>query len=132
VRTIHNADRVVKMVIISESMAFWLFALLLAVLMVFLVILGKILSPSRPNPVKTTTYECGQAPMGEAHSFMISGSFRYFAYAVVFFALDAFSWILMACSMAITLVNFTLVVIYTLIITVGILYFLKSLRRLVS
>ncbi len=130
--TIHNADRVVKMEIVSESIAFWLFALLLVVLMVFLVILGKMFSPSKPNPVKTTTYECGQPPMGKAHSFMISGSIRYFAYAVVFFALDAFSWILMACSTAVTIVNISLVTIYTLIITLGIIYFLKSLRRLVS
>ena len=121
----------VTMFTLNENLAFWLFALLFLVFMVSTVIAAKLLTTSKPTPIKTTTYECGQEPMGEAHSFMIAGSLRYFIYAVAFFVLDAFSWILLASAKTLSMINIMLVSIYTVIITIGIIYLLTSLGRLV-
>ena len=119
------------MFILNEGFAFWLFALLFLIFMVFTVLTAKLLTTSKPTPIKTTTYECGQEPMGKAHSFMIAGSLRYFIYAMAFFALDAFSWILLASAKVLNMVNITLISIYIIITAIGITYLLTSLERLV-
>lgn len=119
------------MITLNENFAFWLFALLFLIFMVFTVLTAKLLTISKPTPVKTSTYECGQEPVGEAHDFMIAGSLKYFIYAIAFFVLDAFSWILLASAKVFNVIDIMLVSIYTIIIAIGIVYFLGSLHRLV-
>jgi NADH-quinone oxidoreductase subunit A len=41
--------------------------------------------PYKPDPVKTSTYECGMEPVGKA---WVQFNFRYYFYALVFVALD--------------------------------------------
>lgn len=83
-------------------MAFWLFAALFVTVLVLLALLGKALSPSRPSPAKKSTYECGQAPSGKAHEFMMTGANRYFLYAVVFFFLEASALVLLTSATVVT------------------------------
>jgi NADH:ubiquinone oxidoreductase subunit 3 (subunit A) len=52
-------------------------------------ILGLIgIVPRKSNPDKTSTYECGMEPVGEA---WIQFNFRYYLFAVMFVALDVLS-----------------------------------------
>jgi NADH-quinone oxidoreductase subunit A len=41
--------------------------------------------PNRPNPIKTSTFECGMETIGTA---WVQFNFRYYFYALVFLALD--------------------------------------------
>jgi NADH-quinone oxidoreductase subunit A len=41
--------------------------------------------PYKPNPAKSSTYECGMEPVGKA---WVQFNFRYYFYALVFVALD--------------------------------------------
>ena len=42
-------------------------------------------APQKPNPEKSTTYECGMEPVGRA---WVQFNFRYYLFAILFVALD--------------------------------------------
>jgi NADH-quinone oxidoreductase subunit A len=42
---------------------------------------AKVLGPSNPNPVKNSTFECGQVPIGEAH---VQFTVQYLPYAMIY------------------------------------------------
>ena len=48
-------------------------------------VLNRILSPRNPTPLKQTTYECGEQPIGEAQ---VSFHFQYFSFAIMFLVFD--------------------------------------------
>ena len=52
---------------------------------ILLTIVAKILSPSNPNPVKNSTYECGEVPVGEGQARFV---IQYYAYAIIFTVFD--------------------------------------------
>jgi NADH:ubiquinone oxidoreductase subunit 3 (subunit A) len=95
---------------------------------------ARLVSPKKPNKIKNTIYECGQSPFGEARTFRILGITRYFGYAVAFFALDAFAWVIItsALSASITAETVHVIAIYTFVIVGGIAYFLIEKSKLVS
>ncbi len=97
------------------------------------ILAARLISPKRPNPRKTTIYECGQEPFGEARSFRVLGITRYFGYAVAFFALDAFAWVVItsAISVNFTFETLSILVTYSLVIALGIAYFLVEKNNLV-
>ena len=121
------------MIYIGDHLAFWTFASIEIVSLAFIIIVARLLSAKKPNRIKTTIFECGQEPFGEAREFRILGITRYFGYAVVFFALDAFAWVVLTAAMSIniTLQMVAIVSVYILIVLVGIAYFLAELRKLV-
>ncbi|MHA2066020.1 MAG: NADH-quinone oxidoreductase subunit A, partial [Candidatus Thorarchaeota archaeon] len=98
------------------------------------VISARLVSPKKPNEIKNTTYECGQEPFGEARTFRLSGISRYFGYAVAFFALDAFGWMVLtsAISVKVTTELVMIIAIYTFVIFTGIAYFLVEKNNLVN
>jgi NADH:ubiquinone oxidoreductase subunit 3 (subunit A) len=121
------------MIYIGDHLAFWAFASIEIGFLAFAIIAARLLSAKKPNKIKATIYECGQDPVGEARSYRILGITRYFGYAVVFFALDAFAWVVLTAAMSI---NFTIqtiaaVSVYILVVLVGIGYFLAELGKLV-
>jgi len=120
-----------RMVYIGGYIAFWLFTALFIVFLSSAILASKLLAPSRPNPIKRNIYECGQPPFGRAFSFKVTGALRYFGYAVVFFALDAFTWIILTSVYSPGPVTLMVVALYTLIIFIGIGYFLSELGKLV-
>jgi NADH:ubiquinone oxidoreductase subunit 3 (subunit A) len=122
------------LLIIDGSKAFWIFSFIEFAFLVVAIIAARLVSPKKPNKIKNTIYECGQEPYGEAHSFRILGITRYFGYGVVFFALDAFAWIILtsATSAAITLDTVVIVTIYSVVIFSGIVYFLMEKNKLVQ
>ena len=114
--------------------AFWAFALIDFGFLSIAVIASRLVSPKKPNKIKNTTFECGQEPFGEARSFRLTGISRYFGYAVAFFALDAFGWILLSSALSMQQVTetITIIAIYTFVIFSGIAYFLMEKDKLVN
>jgi NADH:ubiquinone oxidoreductase subunit 3 (subunit A) len=121
------------MLYIGDHVAFWLFASIEIGFLVFAVVVARLISAKKPNKIKETIYECGQEPFGNARDFRILGITRYFGYAVIFFALDAFAWVILTAAMSINfaLNTIAIVSVYILIVLIGIGYFLSELKKLV-
>jgi NADH-quinone oxidoreductase subunit A len=121
------------MIYIGDHLAFWTFASIEIGFLAFAIIVARLLSAKKPNKIKATIYECGQDPVGEARSYRMLGITRYFGYAVVFFALDAFAWVVLtaAMSISVTLETIAIVSLYVLVVLVGVGYFLAELNKLV-
>ena len=121
------------MIYIGDHLAFWTFASIEIGFLAFAIIVARLISPKKPNKIKTTIYECGQAPFGEARDYRLLGITRYFGYAVVFFALDAFAWVVLtaAMSISVTLKTISIVSLYVLVVLIGVGYFLAELNKLV-
>ena len=121
------------MLYIGDYIAFWIFTAIFIAFLAFAILIAWLLGPLKPNPTKGTIYECGQEPFGSASDFRITGIARYFGYAVVFFALDAFSWVVLTAAMSInfSLEAIAIVSVYTVIVLIGIGYFLSELKKLV-
>lgn len=119
---------------ISGFQAFWAFAFIDFAFLALAVVSARLVSPKKPNEKKITTYECGQEPFGEARTFRITGISRYFGYAVAFFALDAFGWMVLtsAISVKVTVDIVTIIAIYSLVVFTGIAYFLHEKNNLVN
>lgn len=119
---------------ISGSDAFWAFALIDFGFLTVAIIASRLVSPKKPNKIKNTTYECGNELFGRARSFRLTGITRYFGYAVAFFALDAFGWIILTSAMSfqMTAELVSIIAIYTFIIFAGIAYFLVEKDKLVN
>ncbi len=118
---------------LSGSQAFWIFAGIELGFLSLAILAARLISPKKPNETKTTIYECGQEPYGEARSFRILGITRYFGYAVAFFALDAFAWIILtsATSVSFTLETLSILFTYSVVIALGLAYFLVERKNLV-
>jgi len=121
------------MIYIGDHLAFWTFASIEVSFLVFAIIVARLIGAKKPNKIKSTIYECGQDPYGAAKDFRMLGILRYFGYAVVFFALDAFAWVILTAAMSINFTFNTIAVVsvYILVVLVGIGYFLAELKKLV-
>jgi len=121
------------MIYIGDHLAFWTFASVEVSFLAIAIIVARLIGAKKPNKIKTTIYECGQDPYGAAKDFRMLGILRYFGYAVVFFALDAFAWVVLTAAMSINFTFNTIAVVsvYVLIVLVGIGYFLAELKKLV-
>jgi len=121
------------MIYIGDHLAFWTFASIEVSFLVFAIIVARLIGAKKPNKIKSTIYECGQDPYGAAKDFRMLGILRYFGYAVVFFALDAFAWVILTAAMSINFTFNTIAVVsvYVLVVLVGIGYFLAELKKLV-
>jgi len=78
--------------------------------------------PYNPNPVKSSTFECGMETIGEA---WVQFNFRYYFYALVFIALDVLVVFLYPWAVELRqlgLFGFIAVLIFISIIVVGYIY----------
>ncbi len=121
------------MIYLGDHVAFWLFAAVFVAFLSLAIIFARWIGPLKPNPIKENIYECGQTPFGRALNFRITGAVRYFGYAVVFFALDAFSWMVLTSAMSISSrpESMAFSSLYILIVLAGVAYFLSELRKVV-
>ena len=87
--------RMVSEQIVSYE-AFWIYLFTFVISTMLTIIIGYILASRSPSKIKAETFECGQEEDIHPHETFIRGADRYFAYAVAFFILDAFVWILIA------------------------------------
>ena len=121
------------MIYIGDHLAFWIFTTTEIGFLALLIVVARLIGHKKPNEIKSTIYECGQEPFGAAKDYKILGITRYFGYAVVFFALDAFAWVILTAAMSInfTLETISIVSVYVAVVLVGIGYFLTELKKLV-
>ncbi len=121
------------MLYIGDHLAFWIFAVLMPSLLALLIVISRILGAVKPNEKKITTYECGQEPFGNASDYRLLGIARYFGYAVVFFALDAFGWVVLTAAISIdfSLGMISIVSVYILVVLTGVAYFISELHNVV-
>ena len=78
--------------------------------------------PSKPNPVKSSNYECGNNPIGEP---WIQFNFRYYLYAILFVIFDVEAIFLYPWAVAYKQLKFfglAEMVIFILILMVGYVY----------
>ena len=90
-------------------------------------LLAKIVSPSRPNPRKTMTYECGQIPDKRGQQFIIKGVWSYVYYLFIFLIVDASACVILTfvfSPLTATTLFVFLFFLSLIFVTVG--YFLKS------
>jgi NADH-quinone oxidoreductase subunit A len=122
------------LIYIGGPYAFWIFTLIEVLFLIVAIIIAKLLGPKKPTKIKKTIYECGQEPFGEAREFRISGITRYFGYAVVFFALDAFAWVLLTAALSINTIPHVIGITstYLIVVLVGVGYFLNEQKKLVK
>lgn len=121
------------MIYIGDHLAFWIFTATEIGFLTVAIIAARLIGAKKPNKIKATIYECGQEPFGAAKDYKVLGITRYFGYAVVFFALDAFAWVILTAAMSInfTLETISVVSVYVAVVLVGIGYFLTELKKLV-
>ncbi|MCX8204155.1 MAG: NADH-quinone oxidoreductase subunit A [Candidatus Nezhaarchaeota archaeon] len=75
-----------------QGVSLALYVLMSFVFCISSILFAKILSPSRPNPRKTLTYECGQVPAGPTKSRF---TVQYYPYAVVYAIYGALAIVLL-------------------------------------
>ncbi len=111
--------------------AFWMYVGLFVFVSALTILIGYILARRNPSPVKEATFECGQEEDIHPHETYIRGADRYFAYAVAFFILDAFTWILIAAVKAfnVYLGSFVLAALFLAAITVALYYYVSRVRE---
>ena len=116
---------------ITPFAAFWIYVILFFVSSAATIIIAWILASRRREPAKYDVFEAGQ-PMDVIPTDVgIFGSIRYFAYAMAFFVLDAFVWILIANTLALegsTLAGAYLT-IYIAIIFLGLWFYISKIME---
>ncbi|MFQ6084974.1 MAG: NADH-quinone oxidoreductase subunit A [Candidatus Bathyarchaeia archaeon] len=95
---------------------------------VVMVLGGKLVSPRKPNPVKESTFECGETPTGVGHPrFLI----QYFAYAIIFTVIDVLVIFLLIFSPMLALLGsriLAMVMVFMIVLTAGLAYIVASIR----
>ena len=101
-----------------------LFTSILILIPVILRIIGLV--PRKPNPVKTSPYECGMETLGRS---WVQFNFRYYFYALIFLALDVLVVFIYPWAVEIRQLGifaFTAILIFVVIVSVGYLYAWKK------
>ena len=101
-----------------------LFTSILILIPVILRIIGLV--PRKPNPVKTSTYECGMETLGRS---WVQFNFRYYFYALIFLALDVLIVFVYPWAVEIRQLGnfaFMAILIFVVIVGVGYLYAWKK------
>ena len=121
------------MLYLGDQLAFWGFAAVLIGFLSLAIVAARIMGAKNPNKIKNSTFECGQDPFSDVRDFKILGITRYFGYAVLFFTLDAFAWIILTAALSVNLsmVSIAYVSIYLVIILTGVFYFVGEIKKLV-
>ncbi len=88
--------------------------------------LTRFVRPEKPSPLKDTTYECGEAPIGEAQ---VQFNFQYYMFALIFVVFDVAAIFLFLMALIFTGIGeaakFT-VIIFAVILFVATNYALKK------
>lgn len=102
--------------------------MLAAVLVIVMLFASWVLRPHvLQNSEKTSTYECGEEPIGPAR---VSFPYNYLTYTILFLVVDvlgAFLWLLSSSSLRFTEITVWQFILFTGIFMVGIWYVIKRL-----
>ncbi|RLF13806.1 MAG: hypothetical protein DRJ97_07365 [Thermoprotei archaeon] len=77
---------------LAQSVGLALYVVIAFVFCIASLLLAKILAPSRPNPRKALTYECGQVPTGPTKTRF---TIQYYPYAVIYAIYGALAIVLL-------------------------------------
>lgn len=116
--------------IIGPFEAFWIFVILFFISSLATVAMAWMLASRKKEPGKYDVFEAGQKMDVIPNVVGLFGSIRYFAYAMAFFVLDSFVWILIAYVNVIPLTGVEVVlylVIYISILLLGLWYYVTKL-----
>ncbi len=69
----------------DDYLAVGIFAVIALLFPILTLFIGRYFRPSMKTPLKHTTYECGEPPVGEA---MIQFHFQYYMFAIIFLVFD--------------------------------------------
>ena len=70
---------------LTQHASVLVFLLTIVGLLVFVFVLWKVIRPERASEEKTTTYECGEEPVGNA---WIQFNIRFYVFALIFLVFD--------------------------------------------
>jgi NADH-quinone oxidoreductase subunit A len=106
----------------SDFAAVAVFILLGIGFVLFTFLLARLIRPSAPNPIKQSTYECGETPVGSA---WIQFNVRFYIYCLVFVIFDVemvflFPWAIAYQSLG--LFAFIEMIVFIAILLFGLLY----------
>ncbi len=113
--------------VIGPFEAFWIYVILFFLTSLGTIEIAWLLSSKRREPEKYKTFEAGQPMDVVPNEVGLFGSIRYFAYAMAFFVLDAFVWILFASLTALRVLSSAAAMalfIYISILLVGLWYYI--------
>ena len=106
----------------SDFAAVAVFILLGIGFVLFTFLLARLIRPSDPNPIKQSTYECGETPVGTA---WIQFNVRFYIYCLIFVIFDVemvflFPWAIAYQTLG--LFAFVEMVVFIAILLFGLLY----------
>ena len=107
---------------VSDFTAVAIFLVLGTALVLFLFLLARLIRPSAPNPIKLSTYECGETPVGSG---WIQFNVRFYIYCLIFVIFDVevvflFPWAIAFRSLG--LFAFVEMVVFVAILLFGLFY----------
>jgi NADH:ubiquinone oxidoreductase subunit 3 (subunit A) len=104
----------------------WLYILLFMIVAVIIpigaIVIGRILGPRKPNPIKQSTYECGMETVGDS---WVQFKAQYYVFALIFLVFDVETVFLFPWAISLNaLPMFAVVegVIFILILVAGLVY----------
>lgn len=112
--------------------AFWIYTILFFVSSAATIVIAWILASKKREPKKYDVFEAGQEMDVVPNQVGLFGSIRYFAYAMAFFVLDAFVWILLGSSSAIQSAGkeaIAYLIIYLIVILTGLWFYLSKIME---
>lgn len=88
------------------------------------ILLGYLLGPRKPNPVKLDTYECGVETVGDA---WVQFKVQYYIFALVFLVFDVemvflFPWAVAYNNVSLGLFAFVEILVFIALLTVALVY----------
>jgi len=120
------------MIILGPYESFWIFIIIFFITSFITVAIGWILANRKRSKVKYDMFDCGQKPDTTPHKLSIFGSVRYFAYAMAFFVLDAFVWIILSSVYPFKVSGSYIAIyfiIYIVIVLVGLTYYINRVME---
>lgn len=114
--------------ILGPFESFWIFVILFFITSVGMIVMAWMLASRRKERHKYDVFEAGQSMDIIPNYVGLFGSIRYFAYAMAFFVLDSFVWILVAYTGIIGLNGGAAVIyllIYILTLLLGLWYYVS-------
>ncbi|MEM3737264.1 MAG: NADH-quinone oxidoreductase subunit A [Candidatus Bathyarchaeia archaeon] len=87
------------MVQTPDVLGLGVYVLIMVIFPLSLVLAGKVLGPSNPNPKKNMTFECGHPPEGSAHTRF---TIQYYPYAMIYAIFGAMAVFLLLTAPALT------------------------------
>ncbi|MFQ6105625.1 MAG: NADH-quinone oxidoreductase subunit A, partial [Candidatus Hydrothermarchaeaceae archaeon] len=91
-------------------------------------VMSRMFRPAKPNPLKSSTYECGEVPVGQAwHQFNV----QYYLFAIIFVIFDIevvylYPWAVVFANPALGILPFIEMMVFIFVLVIGLVYAWKK------